>query len=397
MRRAILLVLDGLGVGAMSDVERVRPQDAGSDSLASALRECPAELPNLSRLALERAAPSADFGTPVEPIASWGRSELGYPGADSYLGHQTMFGSDVSGVEVESFAQRIDDYSAALRASGHRVETLDGMPVLSVERSMVVCDSLEADPGMNYNVTGSLELTSFDEIASVSRALRELAPVSRVIAVGGRDIGMADIVASLKSVRGVIGVDTPSLGVYGHGVELLHLGFHFDPEAQLPSQVTARGLEVTLIGKMADLVDCSGALRLPGVETDSVLDNFERAIATQSSGLIAANVQELDLAGHQESAAKFVEVLRQSDASLGRVLDDLSEEDLLIVTGDHGNDPTRGRLHTREEVPVLAYRRGATAAGFGLRRTLADVGATLARWLAVPDPPNGTSFLELLP
>lgn len=396
MRRAILLVLDGLGVGAMDDVPTARPQDAGSDSLGAALREAPAELPNLVRLGLAKAAPSAPLADSGRPVGSWGRSELGYPGADSYLGHQTMLGSDVSGVALQSFAEEIDRYADLLRGSGHRVEAVDSLPVLAVDGAMVLCDSLEADPGMNYNVTGSLELTGFDEVVAVGRALRNAAPVSRVIAVGGRDIGMRQILASLKSVDGVTGVDTPSLGVYGHGVELLHLGFRFDPDAQVPSRAAAAGLPVALIGKMADLVACEGAERLPGVDTAAVLADFERVVDGREGGLIAANVQELDLAGHQESAEKYVEVLALADASLGRTIDELGEEDLLIVTGDHGNDPTKGRMHTREEVPVLAYRRGASARGFGRRPSLGDVGATIADWLQVDPPPQGASFLEEL-
>jgi phosphopentomutase len=396
LRRAILLVLDGLGVGAMEDVPTARPQDTGSDSLAAALRRAPAELPNLARLGLAKAAPSAPLADAGEPLGSWGRSELGYPGADSYLGHQTMLGSDVSGVALQSFAEEMDRYADVLRRSGHRVEAVDGLPVLAVDDAMVLCDSLEADPGMNYNVTGSLELTGFEEVVSVGRAIRDVAPVSRVIAVGGRDIRMRQILDSLKSVNGVTGVDTPSLGVYGHGVELLHLGFRFDPDAQVPTRAAEAGLPVALIGKMADLVACESAERLPGVETPGVLADFERVLEAQEGGLIAANVQELDLAGHQESPGKYVAILGLADAALASTIDRLGEEDLLIVTGDHGNDPTRGRMHTREEVPVLAYRRGVRGRGFGRRRSLGDIGATIAEWLEVTPPPQGASFLEEL-
>jgi phosphopentomutase len=371
MRRAILVVLDGLGIGAMGDVEAVRPQDAGADSLAAALRQAPTRLPALERLGLGRAAPSAGLDVDVEPIASWGRSELGYPGADSYLGHQAMFGSDVSGVVLEPFAAELERYAGRVRETGRRVEPVDGLPVLAVEDSMVLCDSLEADPGMNYNVTGSLELVDFEEIVAVAEALRGAAPVARII-----------------------GVDTPALGVYGNGVELLHLGFEFDSAAQTPSIVAAAGLPVALIGKMADLIACEGAERLPAVNTDEVLGLLDRVLREQESGLIAANVQELDLAGHERSPEKWVQVLAKSDRALGRIADEISAEDLLVVCGDHGNDPTLGQLHTREEVPILARVPGAPVRELGLRRGLADVGTTLAEWLGVGAPAAGRSFLE---
>jgi phosphopentomutase len=395
VRRAILVVLDGLGVGAMDDVAVTRPQDAGSDSLRHALGECPGRLPNLEWLGLGMAAPGAGLDWP-QVGGSWGRSELGYPGADSYLGHQAMFGSDVSGVVLEGFSAQIGRYSEALLDAGHKVTAIDGMPVLAVDEAMVVCDSLEADPGMNYNVTGSLEVVDFDHIVEVARDLRALAPVPRVIAVGGREIDLADIMGSLKGRDGAVGVDTPSLGVYGNGVELLHLGFRFDTEKQTPSRVAEAGLPVALIGKMADLIVCPTAERLPGVDTDEVLASLMKVFAEQEAGLIAANVQEVDLAGHQESAAMYVDVLERADHAMGAIRAGMGPEDLLIVCGDHGNDATWGTMHTREEVPVLAWNPGRGSVRLGTRSTLADVGATLAAWLGVPLPPVGESFLGLM-
>jgi phosphopentomutase len=395
MRRAILVVLDGLGVGAMKDVPTVRPQDEGADSLRHALQEHPGRLPVLEELGLGVAAPSSGLGR-SQVSGSWGRSELGYPGADSYLGHQTMIGSDVSSVVLEGFAGRLDRYSDALRAAGHEVSAVDGLPVLTVDEAMVVCDSLEADPGMNYNVTGSLEVVDFADIVEVAQDVRAMAPVPRVIAVGGREILLGDIIKSLKDRDGAVGVDTPSLGVYGNGVELLHLGFRFATEKQTPNRVAAAGLPVTLIGKMADLIVCAPAQRLPAVDTDEVLASLMRAFAEQDAGLIAANVQEVDLAGHQESAEMYVEVLESADHALRKIREGMGADDLLIVCGDHGNDPTWGRLHTREEVPVLAWLPGRLPARLGTRSSLADVGATLADWLGVPLPPVGESFLGLM-
>jgi phosphopentomutase len=395
VRRAILVVLDGLGIGATKDVPTVRPQDEGADSLRHALEEHPGRLPVLESLGLGMAAPDSGLGR-SGVFGSWGRSELGYPGADSYLGHQAMFGSDVSSVVLEGFAGQIDRYSKALRDAGHQVTAVDGMPVLAVDDAMVVCDSLEADPGMNYNVTGSLEVVDFDDIVEVARDLRAIAPVPRVIAVGGREIGLEDIVKALKDRDGAVGVDTPSLGVYGNGVELLHLGFRFETEKQTPSRVAEAGLPVSLIGKMADLIVCPTAQRLPGVDTDEVLASLLRVFTVQEEGLIAANVQEVDLAGHQESAAMYVGVLEKADRALGEIHAGMRPEDLLIVCGDHGNDPTRGSLHTREEVPLLASLSKEPSVRLGTRSSLADVGATLAAWLGVPMPPVGESFLGLL-
>lgn len=396
MSRLVLVLLDGLGVGAMRDVPETRPQDVGADSLAHALAARRAELATLVSLGLGNAAPSSGLPACRSPRASWGRSELGYPGADSYLGHQVLMGSDVSSVTVESFASGIDAYAERLRAAGHAVDRLDGSPVLVVDDAMVVADSLEADPGMNYNVTGSLEQVGFDRIVSVARTVRDTARVPRVIAVGGTRIRLPDVIGSLEEREGVVGVDTPALGVYDEGVEILHLGHDFGFERQAPSLVRAAGLPVALVGKMADIVACEGAERLPGVDTEEVLSAFEDVVSRQAAGLIAVNVQELDLAGHRESCKDYVAVLERADAAIGRVLARLAADDLLIVTGDHGDDPARGPLHTREEVPLLGHTPGGTPRELGLRRSLADVGATIADWLGAASIRRGRSFAGLV-
>jgi phosphopentomutase len=392
----VLVLLDGLGVGAMADVPEVRPQDEGCDSLGHALAAHPAPLVNLVALGLGRVAPSSGLDSANDPLGCWGRAELGYPGADSYLGHQVLMGSDVSHVTLESFAADIEQYADHLRGAGHDVQRVDGRPVLAVDGAMVVADSLEADPGMNYNVTGSLRQVSFDDIVSVARNVREIAPVPRIIAVGGVHVDFADVLRSLDDRDGVVGVDTPALGVYEEGVEILHLGHDFGFGRQAPNLVAATGQPVALIGKMADIVACDTAERLPGVDTGEVLASFEEVLTRQHDGLIAVNVQELDLAGHRESCEDYVGVLEASDASLGRVIAQLVEDDLLIVTGDHGDDPARGPLHTREEVPLLCFTPGGKRRELPKRRSLADVGATIADWLRADPTGSGTSFAEEL-
>jgi phosphopentomutase len=151
---------------------------------------------------------------------------------------------------------------------------------------------------------------------------------------------------------------------------------------------------VALIGKMADIVWSPSAERIPCVDTDEVLARFEDALGRLPAGLVAVNVQELDLAGHRESCEAFVEVLAKVDRSLERVIETLSEGDLLLITGDHGDDPTYGRLHTREEVPLLAYSPGGNARALGTRRTLADVGASIADWLGAGQTRTGESFAD---
>ena len=397
MKRAIILVLDALGIGAMEDVSRSRPRDSGANTLLHLLewaeheRGRPLSLPSLARLGLgevlEHPALPKDADSPGAVIGS---AALGYPGADSYIAHQTMMGSDMTGIGLELFSESERTVAESLTAEGHEVRrALPDLPVLLVDECMVVGDNLEADPGLNYNVTGSLDLTDFDHILRVARIVRRLTPVSRVIAVGGVGLDASGLISKLRGGEGdVYGIDTPATGFYEReGLRVLHIGTDLDRSRQLPTLAARAGLPVTLVGKMADVIECPEAENLPCVPTEEVLATTLGAIREKPEGLIAVNVQEIDLAGHQQDPARCAHILALADRGVGRMVDVLVPDDLLIVLGDHGNDPTVGHpFHTREYVPILAYTpRFEGARQLRERRaTLGDVGATAAAALDLP-------------
>ncbi|MGI9048799.1 MAG: phosphopentomutase [Rubrobacteraceae bacterium] len=401
MSRVLILVLDALGVGAMDDVPESRPRDVGANTLLHVLRwreqsqTDTRPLSNLARLGLGRLlahlALEDGEGRGLGAIAL--RSALGYSGADSYVAHQTMMGTDMTGLRLGSFSRSESTIVKALEGAGHEVRrALSGMPVLLVDGCMVVGDNLEADPGLNYNVTGSLDLTSFEHIAEVAKVVRGVVFVSRVIAVGGTGLDAGELVSHLREgIGGVHGIDTPATGFYDRdGLQVRHMGSELDRSRQLPTLAVRAGLPVSLIGKMSDVVDCPEANHLPGVQSEEVLETTLRVMGEQAGGLIAANVQEMDLAGHRQDVARWAERLELADRGLGEILNLLDSEDILMVLGDHGNDPIIGHeFHTREYVPILAAAdaSGEIAVEHGLRErgTLADVGATAAAILGLPD------------
>lgn len=388
--RVLILVLDGMGVGATGDTHQARPSDVGANSLAHALERAPAALPTLKALGLRQVL--GDHSG-AEPVGAWGSSELGYHGADSYRGHLELMGADARSIREECFGQVVGDFEHLLLDHGHQVRRVGQGSVLLVDEAMCVADSLEADPGLNYNVTGSLLATSFERLLTVARLIRSRASVNRVIAVGGTAITVADLLASLRRHGNVEGVDTASLGVYRTGVVTRHLGFPVPGAGQLQAAVVAAGRRVTLIGKAADLLECAAAERFAAIETRTVFDAIDNAMKVGRADLIVANVQELDLAGHQVDPAMYVDVLSACDSRLAAVIGRLEPLDCLIVTSDHGNDPTRGAGHTRERVPVLAYHPGIHPRPLGLRTSLADVSASASQWLGLPAPLRGHSFL----
>jgi phosphopentomutase len=168
---------------------------------------------------------------------------------------------------------------------------------------------------------------------------------------------------------------------------VLHMGTDLDRSRQLPTLAAHARLPVTLVGKMADVIDCPEAESLPCVPTREVLTTTLKTIREKPEGLIGVNVQEIDLAGHQQDPARCAHILSLADQGMGRIVDALAPDDLLIVLADHGNDPTIGHpFHTREYVPILAYSPSIEGARQlqERRATLGDVGATAAAALGLP-------------
>lgn len=401
MSRTVIVVLDGFGIGAMPDAGALRPGDLAADTcghLLDAAREelgRPLRLPVLGALGLGLVHPHPDLARRTHLPVAAGRAGLGYPGADTFAGHQTMMGADFSRVTVARLGEHLDEVTAALRAEGHRVELLDGKPLLVVDGAVLVHDNLEADPGINWNATGRLEDLPFDGILAIARTVRSVAPVARVIAVGGHADGPLPG-AVREGEGGTVGLDTPATGVYRNGgLQVQHLGAPLDHARQLPDLAARAGIPVTLVGKAADILECGAAVRRPAVPTADVFAHTLEAVRAPGDALVVANVQETDLAGHQQDTARFARVLEQADAGLAGLLSLLDRHgDRLVVTADHGNDPTIGHAnHTREYVPVLVHRAEATAPELlPDAASLADIGATAAASLGL-DPTglaNGT-------
>ncbi|WP_078601163.1 phosphopentomutase [Streptomyces violens] len=396
MSKIVILVVDGFGIGAMPDAGALRPGDVRADTLGHLLdhhratTDRPLELPALGALGLGSVHPHPDLAPrPSLPVAA-GRAALGYPGADTYAGHQTMMGADFSRVTVARLAEHLQEVTAALRAAGHRTELLDGKPLVVVDGRVLVHDNLEADPGINWNASARLGETPFVQVLAVARVVRSVAPVARVIAVGGHADGpLPGFVRHGEG--GTVGLDTPASGFYRNGgLEVQHLGAPLDHTRQLPEAAARAGVAVTLVGKAADILACDGAVRRPAVDTGEVLGHTLDAVRTAGRGqgagpegavLVVSNVQETDLAGHEQDPERYAAVLRRVDAGIAALLPLLTAPgDRLIITGDHGNDPTIGHaFHTREFVPVLIHRPGAAAAErLPDAASLADVGVTAA-------------------
>jgi phosphopentomutase len=390
-----ILVLDGLGIGAMPDA-------SGRDASAHTLRHvldasADRRLPHLQRLGLLEVAGMAKAGDP--PIqAARGRAALDYPGADTFLGHQALMGVATESVRLHMLETVSAELSDALRRAGHRVgQAAAGVSALLVDDVVVVADNVEAAAGLNINVTASLDEIAFDALLEIGEVVRRVAMVPRVIVVGGRGYRANDIIGSLRAQGpGHMGVDTPRLGVYDQHYQVRHLAAPLDASRSLPAAVLGAGRQVMLLGKAADVIDADTARRSNLIPTSEVLAAAEEALASGFDGLLIANVQETDLAGHEEDRARFLRVLSEVDEAVPGLLLG-GQAGCLIVTADHGNDPAIGHSqHTREFVPVLVAGAEIREAQLGTLGGLSDVAATVAALMGVPQPGVGTSFAAKL-
>jgi phosphopentomutase len=152
------------------------------------------------------------------------------------------------------------------------------------------------------------------------------------------------------------------------------------------------------IGKIEDLFAGRGISRAVHTTSDEHgMDEVERAMASCPRGLIFANLVDFDTVyGHRNDPAGYAANLERFDARLAALLPRIGDADLLLITADHGNDPTTPSTdHSREHVPVLAYGPGVRpGANLGVRRTFADLGQTVASIFGVGPLAHGSSFLS---
>lgn len=400
MGRFIVVVLDSFGIGAMHDVAEVRPQDVGANTCKHILQAKPElYLPTLEHLGLMNALGEEIGNMRFSRDAVYGSSDLLHFGGDTFYGHQEIMGTLPKKPLKQPFNEVIPDVYDALVEHGYQVEYVgDRLKILVVNNCVTVGDNMETDPGQVYNITGCLDQIDFAGITAIGTVVRSVVKVSRVIAFGGQDVTVEDLLAARRERDGkYAGVDAPKSGVYNKGYQVIHLGYGIDPEVQVPTILGKQGIPVVLIGKVADIVENRCGTSIPGVDSAWLFKQTIEQVRKLKHGFVCLNIQETDLAGHAEDVERYADRLQLSDHYLGTLIGELADEDVLIVMADHGNDPTIGHSnHTRERVPLLVYKKGISPRFIGHHPTMSDVGATVADYFAAETTQNGNSFLHLL-
>ncbi|SES05823.1 phosphopentomutase [Salipaludibacillus aurantiacus] len=393
MGKAILLVLDGLGIGAMNDCKEVKPEDINAHTLNHIRQHYPLDIPVLDKLGLAGLVE----GKKEFKEAACGKANLAHAGADTYMGHQ-----EIAGSFPKAPAKRLmrDIHSALgnqIKAAGYKVEyPWNNKPLLLINEALVIGDNLESAVGNIINMTADLNKMPFQDVKKLAETVREFVDTSRVIAFGNaRKASLNDILGAVREGKaGQWGVDSPKSGVYGEGYEVFHLGYGVNIYGQFPMIAARVGLPVYRIGKTADVLHGEGPA-YPIVKTADVLKKLEEEYMKETGdAAYLVNVQETDLAGHKEDVNWYGEILEEVDSFLEGFIPALENNDILIIMADHGNDPTIGHSnHTREQVPIIVTGKQVIPGYLGERETMADVGATLSRYFSLEPTEKGISFL----
>jgi phosphopentomutase len=384
-RRAIILVLDGVGVGAAPDAAAYG--DTGSDTLGNLARALGGlSLPNLAAAGLGNVAPIDGVAPNPSPQGAWGKMRPASAGKDSTTGHW-----EIAGLHLErpfptypnGFPQALlDEFS---RATGRGV--IGNVPASGTE--------IIARLGPEHERTGHLIVyTSADSVFQIA-AHERVVPLAQLYAAC--ETARAMLVAPNDVSRVIARPFIGSPGAYERTTNRRDYALA-PPDETLLDDLAGAGVPRAGVGKVDDLF-AGRSLRARHTRNNAEgIEFILEWLRGEQGGLLFANLVDFDtLYGHRNDTAGFERALRQFDDALPVLRSALREDDLLFITADHGNDPTtRSTDHAREYVPLLALGDPVHPVSVGERATFSDLGATVAEWLNVGFRGRGTSFLPAL-
>jgi phosphopentomutase len=401
--------MDSVGIGELPDASAYG--DQGSNTVGNIAKRIPLKIPTLRSLGLDRLVkinvpeetaehaktaeatqtsfskrPSAISAVSAVPSGSYGRMAEASAGKDSVTGHWEMMGI----VLDRAFPTFPQGFSPEIIAEFSR---LTGRGVLG-NKAASGTDIID-EYGPEHLRTGALIVyTSADSVFQIA-AHEEIVPIPELY----RDCEIAyRLVGEGLGVGRVIA--RPFVGAPGHFKRTANRhDYALPPSAEtVLDRLTAASVPVIAIGKIEDLFAGRGITQgIHTVSDEDGMDKVEAQMAAADRGFIFTNLVDFDAQyGHRNDVAGYAANLERFDARLARLLPQLRADDLLVVTADHGNDPTTPSTdHAREYVPLLIAGSGVRPGyDLGTRKTFADLGQTLAENFGVGPMPHGTSFLR---
>ena len=402
IERVILVVLDGVGAGELPDADQYG--DLGSNTLAHTAEAVGGlHMPNMGRLGLGRITPILGVPTSETSLGGYGKMREASPGKDTITGHWEMAGV-VLPQPFPTYPHGFppDVISAFERAIG--LQTLGNYAASGT----VIIEQLGAEhvrtgfPIVYTSADSVFQIAMHEEILPIERQY-EICEIARALLIGKHAVGRV--------------ICRPFLGDGGLGAAVSPLpsqpltpgpftrterrkDFPLDPPPTVLDALAAAGCAVHAIGKIFEIFNGRGiATWAHTTNNPAHIAALRTAIASDAGPLIFANLEDFDmLFGHRNNPQGMAQALEAWDLALGDLLPLLRPTDLLLLTADHGNDPTTASTdHSREYPFLLAYGPALRAdVDLGVRQTYADIAATLREIFALPTGPVGSSFLSAL-
>jgi phosphopentomutase len=381
--RAIVIVLDSVGIGELPDAALY--EDQGSNTLGNIAAAVPLNIPTLAAMGMSRLV-ALKHPPAASPTAAFGRLAERSAGKDSVTGHWELMGVVLDRAfptfpggfpphVIEQFETRIKRKSIGnVVASGTAV--IDELGPEHMETGF---------PIVYTSADSVFQIAAHEGIVPVPQ-LYEWCEAAYDICVMGMGLGRV--------------IARPFIGLPGSFQRTPNRhDYAMPPTAEtLLDRLVVNGHKVTSVGKVSDLFAGRGISASNPTKSDADgIDRVEALMATQERGLIFANLVDFDAVyGHRNDTPGYAANLERFDVRLAGLLPKLRKDDLLVITADHGNDPTTPSTdHSREHVPVLVQGEGVKAGvDLGTRTTFADLGQTLAENFGVGSLAHGTSFLR---
>lgn len=383
--RVHLIVLDSVGIGEAPDAALFG--DEGSNTLGHIGEELDGlRLPNLERLGLGNIAPVRGVAAQDETLGFYTKMEEASVGKDTMTGHWEIMGLNIDKpfkVYPNGFPEELIE----------ELESKTGRKVIGNKPASgtAIIDEL----GEEHMKTGSIIVyTSADPVLQIAMH-EEIIPIEeqyRICEIAREITLKPEFLVGRVIARPFIGKPNDFTRTTNrHDYALKPFG------KTVMNELKDKGYDVIAIGKIADIYNGEGVTE--AVRTTGNMDGVDKLLDVmnqQFEGLSFVNLVDFDaLYGHRRDPVGYGKALEEFDARLPEIIKAMDTEDLLIITADHGNDPTfPGTDHTREFVPLLVYSPSNAASGeLEIRKTFADIGATIAENFQVDKPEFGKSFL----
>jgi phosphopentomutase len=392
MPRVILCVLDSFGIGGAPDAAAYG--DEGAATLQHIAANTPISLPNMDALGLGAAAKLSTGEVPKgltdQPKAGrWGVGREVSKGKDTPSGHWEMAGVPVP-FEWGYFPRTIPTFPRELTDELIERAKLPGILGNKHASGVPIIQELGEE---SIRTGRPICYTSADSVFQIAAhethfGLERLYEVCEIAFELTKPLRIGRVIA-----RPFVGETPETFKRTGNRRDIAIE----PPAATLLDRVKAGGFQVFAIGKISDIYAGRGVTHKIKASGNMVL--FDRTLEAMDMAadraLIMTNFVDFDQEyGHRRDVAGYARALMEFDARLPEMIARMKADDLIVLTADHGNDPTwRGTDHTREQVPILVFSPSLSAGTVGLRQTFADIGESVAHWLGLEPGAHGTSFL----